>query len=186
MKPTIEATMRRIEAQAGNLAALAMLIMVLSVTLDVFMRYTLNAPLTWSYDLVTMYLLPAVVFPPLAMVQQQGHHINVDLFCRNFRPTLKRAAATISLVGAGLVMTAIGWLAAGKAAIAWQENEVVSGPIAWPVWIGPAILAFGAALFVLRVALALIAVSRGEIPSQFDSGNSEAIDAGAPDQGGTR
>ena len=144
-----------IELRAAELAALPLLAMVVVVTLDVFLRYTLNAPLTWSYDLVSMYFMPAIVFLSLAIVQRQSHHVNVDLLYLRFPPGMQRFAGALSLVGSGCVMSLIAFLAGRRAWTALANDEVVSGPIAWPVWIGPALLAFGAGLFVLRAIAGL-------------------------------
>jgi TRAP-type C4-dicarboxylate transport system permease small subunit len=126
-----------------------------------------------------MYLMPAIVFPSLAIVQRLSHHVNVDLLYRRFPPTMQRIASAISLVGSGSVLSMIGVLAGRRAWTALVNNEVVSGPIAWPVWIGSALLAFGAFLFVLRAIAGLIALTHGQVIAP-GSGDSERID---PDGG---
>lgn len=138
------------ETRSADLAALAMLAMVLIVTVDVVMRYSFNAPLSWSYDLVSMYLMPAAVFLMLALVQRNAHHVNVDIFYRLLPRALQRAASVIAFLCSGTVMAIVATLAAARAWTAIANDEVVSGPIEWPVWIGPALLAAGAALFALR------------------------------------
>src|SRR5690606_15266114 len=97
-----------LEDRAAELAGLAMFAMVFCVTLDVVMRYSVNAPLTWSYDLVSMYLLPAIVFLPIAMVQRHSHHVNVDIVYLRLSPTRQRLAAALSLVCAGGAFSIIG------------------------------------------------------------------------------
>jgi TRAP-type C4-dicarboxylate transport system permease small subunit len=149
------------EARAADVAAIAMLAMVLIVTVDVVMRYSFNAPLSWSYDLVSMYLMPGAVFLMLALVQRNAHHVNVDIFYRLLPQPLQRAASLVAFLCSGIVMAIVAILAAMRAWTAIVNDEVVSGPIEWPVWIGPSLLAVGAALFVLRCLAGIVETARG-------------------------
>jgi TRAP-type C4-dicarboxylate transport system permease small subunit len=176
MKEGFNSGLTWVETRVAEVAAAVTLVMVFAVTIDVFMRYTFNSPLTWTYELISMYMLPAIVFLPLALVQRQSHHINVDLLYRSFSPAKQRLAAAFSLTGSALVMAAIAWFAATKAWIALANNEVVSGPIPWPVWIGPALLAFGSALYVLRALAGLIQAAAGRVLDP-GAGTSERGDA---------
>ena len=160
------------EDRAAELAGLAMFAMVFCVTIDVIMRYSLYAPLSWSYDLVSMYLLPAIVFLPVALVQRNAHHVNVDILYLRLSPGRQRLAAALSLLCAGGVFSIIGILAGIKGWTSVAADEVVSGPIAWPVWVGPALLAAGTALFLLRCIAGLLAIAAGATPSP-GSGTSE-------------
>ncbi len=157
----LPAALTWLEDRAADLAGLVMFAMVFCVTLDVVMRYSLNAPLSWSYELVSMYLLPAIVFLPVALVQRQGHHVNVDIVYLRMSPGRQRLASAVSLVCAGGVLAIIGSLAAAKAWLSFAADEIVSGPIPWPVWIGPALLAAGAALFLIRCIAGLLAIAHG-------------------------
>ena len=167
-----------IELRVAELAALFLLVMLGVVTVDVLLRYTVNAPLAWSYDLVSMYLMPAIVFLSLAIVQRQSHHVNVDLLYCRFSLGIQRLAGAISLIGSGCVLSLIAFLAARRAWTALIGDEVVSGPIAWPVWIGPALLAFGAGLFVLRAiaGLAEIAAGRTIMPGAGETEHAEPVE----------
>lgn len=158
---TLLAGMAWLDARAAELAGVAMFVMVGCVGVDVLLRYSFNAPLAWSYDLVSMYLLPAVVFLPMAWVQKHRHHVNVDILYRRFPPRWQRLATVLSLVVCGAVVAAIAALAAGKAWTSLTRGEVVSGPIAWPAWIGSALLALGGFVFVLRALVDLAATLAG-------------------------
>lgn len=149
------------EARAADAAAIAMLAMVFIVTVDVMMRYSFNAPLSWSYDLVSMYLMPGAVFLMLALVQRNAHHVNVDIFYRLLPKPLQRAASIFAFLCCGVVMAIVTLLAAERAWTAIVNDEVVSGPIEWPVWIGPSLLTIGAALFVLRCLAGIVEVANG-------------------------
>jgi len=54
--------------------------LVAHVTLDVVMRYLFNQPLGATILYVSAYYMVAIVFLPIALVEENGNHIAVDLF----------------------------------------------------------------------------------------------------------
>lgn len=170
----IFAALAWLEDRAAEFGGMAMFTMVFCVTIDVALRYSLGAPLTWSYDLVSMYLLPAIVFLPLALVQRNAHHVNVDILYLRFSAGGQRLASAASLTGAAIVIAIIGVLAARRAWTSFIGDEVISGPVPWPVWVGPALLALGAGIFVLRATGGLLFIATGGslAPGQGNSDDS--------------
>ncbi len=61
------------------LAGLILAFILLSVCLEVFMRYFLNRPLQWVVEL-TEYALLYITFLGAAWLLKRGGHINVDIF----------------------------------------------------------------------------------------------------------
>ena len=61
------------------LAGLILAFILLSVCLEVFMRYFLNRPLQWVVEL-TEYALLYITFLGTAWLLKRGGHINVDIF----------------------------------------------------------------------------------------------------------
>lgn len=172
----IAAVMSWVDARVAEAAGMAMVVMLGCVTVDVLLRYTLNSPLSWSYDLVSMYLLPAIVFLPLAVVQKRRHHVNVDILYLKFSPRWQAVATMASLVASGAVVGVIATLAGQEAARSFAQNEVISGPIAWPAWIGNAVLAVGGLIFVARVLVdfCLLLAGHGLPPRSGEAGDPDA------------
>ena len=54
--------LRVMERVCSGLAAAMLLAIMLIATLDVAMRYFLNSPLGWSYDLISLYLMAGMFF----------------------------------------------------------------------------------------------------------------------------
>lgn len=54
------------------------IILVLSINYDVMMRYLLNRPTVWAYDL-SNYLIYGITFIVAACVQREGGHIRIDI-----------------------------------------------------------------------------------------------------------
>lgn len=71
---------RRLAVWSNWLAALALALMVVHVTIDVVMRYLFSAPLTGTIEIVSAYYMVAVIAFPLAIVHYRDQHIRVELF----------------------------------------------------------------------------------------------------------
>src|ERR1700727_982593 len=76
---SIDSCLRRIETAAGVLAAIALAAIMAIVALDVSMRYIFNRPFAWSYDFVSLYVMPALFFLALSRTYAVNGHVNVDL-----------------------------------------------------------------------------------------------------------
>ena len=145
-----------LEDAATTAAALIQFVIMLVVVLDVSMRYLFNAPLTWSYDLISLYLMIALFYFALSYAYRDGFHVNVDIVYRRFGPRTRRFCDfVVGLLALGLFT---GMLAVG-AAKTWQgfvNDEVMTGTIAWPTWIPGVFLVLGCVLLLLRILLRAI------------------------------
>lgn len=142
---------RRLEAVASAIAAAAMFVVMIVVFTDVGMRYGLNSPMSWTYDVVTLYLLSALFFFALAPTWRDGRHIRIDIALR-FLPD--RARAACDLIGALLALAlTIGFLERGIAITwdAWTENRVTPGAYDWPSWASLCLMPLGMALLAARL-----------------------------------
>lgn len=72
-----------------HLSSLFLLLMMLHVTADVFMKYFFNAPIEATIETVTYYYMIGIVFLPLAAVELRSEHIVVDLFVKRFSPRIQ-------------------------------------------------------------------------------------------------
>lgn len=60
-------------------ACATMVIMVLHIVADVFMRYTFNRPFAGTIEIVSTWYMVALAFLPLAYVQWRREHLIVEL-----------------------------------------------------------------------------------------------------------
>lgn len=61
-------------------AAVAVLVTItVIVSADVVMRYLLNRPFSWAYDLISLYLMAALFYLAVSRTFSLNAHIGVDL-----------------------------------------------------------------------------------------------------------
>lgn len=141
------------ETGGAGISAIASFAVMVIVFVDVGLRYIFNAPLPWSYDLIGMYLVPALFFPILSDTFRRNHHIALDILYLRFPGGWQRASrllsALIGLVAFGL----LAWRASLNTAAAMARGDVVGGSILWPTWVPLAIAALGFWLIVARLVL---------------------------------
>jgi TRAP-type C4-dicarboxylate transport system permease small subunit len=149
----------RVEDAMTALACLAVLAMVLITAANVVFRYVLNAPFSWSQDVITSYLLIALFFLSIAYVTRTGGHMNLDFAVRRLRvPWLRNLFAAVG-DGLGLLLAVgIAWGSWGAAVTAFEQHEVLPGAIALPTWPSRFMVPLGSALLALRLFCRLLAI----------------------------
>lgn len=153
----ISAIVTRAETGLVFLSGIALAVIMLVVVVDVTMRYVLQSPLGWSYDLIGTYLMVCVFFFALSDTLHQHGHISIDIFAHS----LPRRFAHISLaVGYGLsaaLLAMITWQAWYRTAAAFSANNLISATVPWPTWPSYFMLCVGSALIALRCGLRTVA-----------------------------
>nr|WP_247893295.1 TRAP transporter small permease [Azospirillum endophyticum] len=153
LKIPIEITERLMNSICSVLIFLIMVI----VTADVLMRYIFTSPLSWSYDMIGMYLMPGLFFLIMSKAYISGSHVNVDVISARFPRRLHDFSE--------ILIASIGTLAFALIAIAGAErgwdgflaDEVLAGSIPWPTWPAPLLVALGSSLIAARFLLSGIA-----------------------------
>jgi TRAP-type C4-dicarboxylate transport system permease small subunit len=131
---------------------------MLIVFLDVFLRYFFRSPFTWSYDLISLYLVPVLFFLVISETFKRNHHIAVDLLYLRFLETGKRIARLLIALLTIPIVWEIVTLSARDAIDGYRNNEVLSGAILWPTWIPLLVVVLGFGLLIVRLALDAIAL----------------------------
>lgn len=148
---SLETLIDRIEALCRAIAMELLLSIMLIVFCDVVGRYAFHSPIPWAYDVVNLYLMAGAFFLALSYTYAAHAHIGVDILLNKLPPAGIRLIECVTCVVAiplfGLI--AIGGI--NRSTENWTNGDAVSGPIAWPTWIGPAFMALGAGLLVLRL-----------------------------------
>lgn len=149
----LESTSRRlgkIEGALAQLSALAMLAIMLVVVADVVLRYFFSSPLTFSYDLISMYLVVVVFFFALPETLNRHGHIAIDFFHPWIPARLRFAGEALGYGAATVVMALIAWKLSEKTWVAFVNDEVPATTIPWPIWLSNLPAAVGCWLFALR------------------------------------
>lgn len=156
MKPILH-KLSAVENVLGWLAAGAMITIMTVVFCDVVLRYAFNSPLSWAYDLISLYLVAAVFFLSLSSAYSEGAHVNVDILQQMLPETVKRITEVVIAAIGLLVFALIAWFGVLRTIEAHQGSDVISGAIAWPTWPALALVPVGCGLMALRLAVHLVA-----------------------------
>lgn len=154
MKATLvrmDAWLGRVDLLYVTLAAAALLAMMGVTFVDVFMRYVMNAPLKWGFDLITNYLLGASFFFGFSFALWRNEHVAVDYFARMLRVEHYQWGVGVGYLVVSLMFAMIIWLGAVEAWLAWANNEGLMGAYVWPTWPAKAVVPVGLVPLFLRL-----------------------------------
>lgn len=143
--------MARVESVLRLVAAGSLLAVMLIVFADVGARYLLNAPLSWSYDLIGMYLMPALFYLALSDTLAVDHHVAVDLLRPRMPKLLTRLVELFGNAAMAAVFLTIVWIYGASALEKYRTDALVLSVGQWPAWIPDAIVVLGALAIGLRL-----------------------------------
>lgn len=132
-------------------AAACLLTVMAIVFADVGARYAFNAPLSWSYDLIGMYLMPALFYLALSDTLAGEHHVSVDLLRPRMPPWLIRSIELLGSAAMAAVFVGIGWIYLQSGLDKFRTDAMVLSVGQWPAWIPDALVVVGAFSISLRL-----------------------------------
>ncbi|MFH1154880.1 MAG: TRAP transporter small permease [Pseudomonadota bacterium] len=150
--------MNRISALDEKLAEAAgwiVVLMMLTISYDVAMRYIFNAPTTWSFE-VNRYMLILVVFIGGGWTLPAGGHVSVDI-ATDLIPGRKRILVDIItsfMAGAYVLVFLVESVVFTFEA--WANNVRSTEYLAWPLWPIRMFLVIGATLLFLEYIIRII------------------------------
>ena len=115
-------------------AGAMMCLMMIHITIDVAMKYFLNAPWQGTVETVSYYYMIGAIYLPLAYVELRGKHISVELFYDRFSPRGKLIALVFAQLCAMLffgILAFQGWIDAIRS---FQIGEIIMGSITLQIW----------------------------------------------------
>lgn len=133
----------------GAAAATAGIMIV--VVADVTMRYFLNAPLIWAYDLISNYFMVAAFFLAISATLRRNEHVRVDLLIRRLSSRARSTLAFLAYIPAAIFFAIVlreGFIRTWKA---WISDDVVGGMVPWPVWLSEIFVPIGSGLIFARI-----------------------------------
>lgn len=142
---------RALETLSMAVTAAGLFTIMAVIVADVAARYFFKSPLAWSFDLISLYLTPAIFFLALSDTLHKEHHVNVDIIFGWVSP---RTANALRFVGSALaivVFLGVTYAAVIHTRDAFQSSDVTSGIIQWPTWVSSAFVVAGAGLLLLRL-----------------------------------
>jgi TRAP-type C4-dicarboxylate transport system permease small subunit len=79
--------------------------------------------------------------------------LSVDILQQTFSPRLKRVSECVTAAIGVVIFSLITLFGLERALDALQSGDVIAGSIPWPTWPAIALVAFGAGLLALRLAV---------------------------------
>src|ERR1700730_11806811 len=145
-----------IERALTVIAVVFLFVIMMLVVTDVFMRYVVNRPFAFTYDLIGLYLLAGVFFLTLSDALREHAHVGVDILLHRFSPAGRRLSEIVTALVGLFVFVLISKVGFDRALDNFQQNDVLAGAIPWPTWLSAALVPFGCGVLVLRLALQLV------------------------------
>jgi TRAP-type C4-dicarboxylate transport system permease small subunit len=155
--------LRALERAWMFVACVCLFAVMIIITADVAARYFFRSPLSWSFDLVSLYLMPAIFFLALSDTLHKNHHVNVDIIFPHISVRTAHVLGLVSSALATIAFAAMGYVAAIHTWEEFRAGNVASGAIQWPSWVGSALVLLGTGLLLLRLVfrVAAFAVAAG-------------------------
>lgn len=140
----------RLEVALMIASSVAIAAIMVVVTLDATLRYVLSSPLTWSYELIGLYLMVAVFFLALPDTLNHHGHIAVDIFQRLIPVRPRHLLLGFGYALSAWVMILITWGAWQRLKTAFLQDERIAAVVPWPTWVVYLLVVVGSAVMVLR------------------------------------
>ena len=134
----------------GSLMLFALMCLVVA---DVSMRYLLNSPVQWSYEVISSYLMPGLFFLSVSHTLRAHSHVAVDILHNYVGRQTRYAFEVIACVLAAPAFAICAWMAAGITLHDFQSSAVSSSGLALPTWSVSMFLPVGFGLLSLRLIL---------------------------------
>ena len=152
----LEGILAAIERILTFIAVVFLFVIMVLVVADVFMRYVVNRPFSFTYDLIGLYLLAGVFFLTLSDALREHAHVGVDILLHRFPPVGRRLSEIITALIGLFVFVLIAKVGYDRALDNFEQGDVLAGAIPWPTWVSAALVPFGCGVLVLRLALQLV------------------------------
>lgn len=130
------------------------------VAIDGLMRQVFDIPIKGAYVLVENYLMVAMIFLAFGYTWAKKGHISIT-FIHNKLPIALRNVTYLMILLIGIfIMGIIGYTGLERTITAFQNNNLTSGLIRWPIWLAYIWLPLGSAVLVLRLIAEFVVCMR--------------------------
>ncbi len=147
---------RVIDAIDGALmfvGCLMLFALMLVVVADVSLRYLFNAPLQWSYEVVSSYLMPGLFFLAVSHTLKANAHVAVDILHNYVRRTTRYVFEAVCTLVALPVFALCAWVSAQHTWNDYQSAATSTSGLAVPTWTISLMLPLGFGMLSLRLLL---------------------------------
>ncbi len=153
---SLSAALQRIDRIAAVLACVLLFALMMVVVADVSLRYLFNSPLTWSYEVISLFLLPGLFFLSVSHALGAHAHVAVDLVHNHVAARTRRRFELVSMLIATAVFAFIAWVGASQTLAQLLQGATPTSGLEVPTWLSTALLPIGFGLLAIRCALIAI------------------------------
>ena len=150
------------------IAGIILIYMMLSVCVDVVMRYFFNLPTIWVVE-IAAYCLLFMTFLVAAWVLKREGHVKIELILDRMRPSGQNLLNGITSIIAAIIFLVITWYGAKITWNLYQTNFIVNTVLMPPKFVIIFIIPLGTLLFsiqLVRRACNFLANRRALPPSE--------------------
>lgn len=149
------AIFNKLEKAMMFLAFVFITLMMLLISADTIGRYVFSKPITGTNEIVTIYLIVAVVYLGLSNTLKHNEHISIDFFVNKLSTRIREVLLVITnLLGAILFLVIFyqSWLVTYKA---FMTSESFVGVITFPMYPAYGLVPLGSLFLFVRLLLNL-------------------------------
>jgi TRAP-type mannitol/chloroaromatic compound transport system permease small subunit len=162
----------QVSKTVGHAFAWCIVILTLGTCYEVFMRYVLNDPTSWAFDL-SYLMYGAVFYMAGAYTLSRAGHVRADMFYRLWRPRTQAAVELVLYVTfffPGILALVIAGSDYGFESMRIREVSVNS-PAGVPIWPLKMMICVGATLIAIQgfaeVLRCLVCMRTGDWPARL-------------------
>ena len=145
--------MQHVDRATAYVACLLLFGLMLVVMADVTLRYLFNAPLLWSYEVISVFLLPGLFFLSVSHALSTHTHVSVDILQNYVSDKTRYVFEAITSAVATPVFAFIAWVALQQTIEQFAAGTSHTMGLELPSWVTTALLPVGFGLLALRCLL---------------------------------
>lgn len=149
----MDAAVDTVDDIAVAIACILLFALMLVVVADVALRYAFNAPLAWSYEVISNFLMPGLFFLSVSHTLRANAHVPVDIVHNYLSTRTRYILEAISHLLSTPVFAAVTWFALARTIEQFKSGNQLASGLELPTWTTTALLPIGFGLLTLRALL---------------------------------
>lgn len=162
---SFEKAITTLESALTAVVNISIFLMMVIIATNAIGRYVFNTPLTGSHTIVTLLLMPALVFFSLSRIQHEEANIDVNILSQNFseqQEMLVNLAQRTIILGIFVYLTVL----TGEAFWNSFRNPTSAvGTVSFPTYLTNGIVPFGFGLLCVRLLSQIVSDAVGLVRS---------------------
>ena len=151
---TFSQTLDKIATRFSDIGMLVLLGMMFLIIVDIIMRRIFSRPFSWSYEVISEFLV-VVVFLTLAFCTSQKVHVSIDALVTRFPKNVRKAFNIFAFFWGFAAFGLVTWASVGYG-LGEAESGYTTGILHIPIYPFIFVLAFGCALTALVLLIHLL------------------------------